>query len=317
VISPIQNRLDNFREQRRVKAGSLIISVFSDAVYPRGGRIWLGSLIGLLAPLQLNERLIRTSVFRLTKEAWLCSEAHGRRADYRLTATGQRRIEDASRHVYAANAPLWDRRWRLIMTIGELDADKRERLQRALLWQGFGALGADCHVHPSADLSLAFDALMAEGNADLLGHLMPLMAADLHFGLSASIVDMVKRAWNLDRLGQDYADFVTLYQPTLESLRQTPLTGVDDESAFLLRTLLIHDYRRLLLRDPELPEVLLSADWPGQQARLLCKEIYRRLLIPSERHLDQHLKLSNGKTPCALPLLTARFQNSDPLSDLV
>ena len=50
VIQSIKTRLDDFRQQRRVQAGSLIISVFGDAILPRGGRIWLGSLIRLLEP---------------------------------------------------------------------------------------------------------------------------------------------------------------------------------------------------------------------------------------------------------------------------
>ena len=314
MIPPIQKRFDDFRQQSRMQAGSLIISVFGDAVLPRGGRIWLGSLIRLLEPLQLNERLIRTAVFRLAKEDWLRTEAHGRRADYLLTPAGQRRFEEASRHIYAANAPLWDRRWRLILTVGEVDSKQRERLRRALFWQGFGMLGSDCFVHPSADLTTAFDALMSDGMADLLSHLMPLLAADSRFGLSASDIDLVQRAWNLEQLASAYAEFVVCYQPILEALRHDAQGEIDDESAFLLRTLLIHDYRRLLLRDPELPEVLLPADWPGQKARLLCKELYRRLLVPSERHLDQHLKLANGSVPEASSMLTERFQNEDPLA---
>ena len=89
------------------------MSVFGDVVLPRGGRIWLGSLIKLLEPLQINERLIRTSVFRLAKEEWLRTEPHGRRSDYLLTPTGLRRFEEASRHIYASNHLAWDRRWRL------------------------------------------------------------------------------------------------------------------------------------------------------------------------------------------------------------
>ena len=89
-----------------MNAGSLIISLFGDAVLPRGGRIWLGSLIGLLAPLDLNERLIRTAVFRLVKEEWMQSEALGRRADYTLTPAGLRRFEESARHIYAAATPL-------------------------------------------------------------------------------------------------------------------------------------------------------------------------------------------------------------------
>lgn len=313
MTPPIQQHLDNFRQQSRMQAGSLIISVFGDAVLPRGGRIWLGSLIALLKPLQINERLVRTAIFRLVKEGWMQSEAQGRRADYMLTPAGQRRFEETARHIYASNTPIWDRRWRLILTVGELDAKQRERLRRAFFWQGFGVLGSDCFVHPSTDLTSAFDALMTDGMSDLLKHLMPLLAADAGSDLSASDTDMVQRAWNLEQLGTSYADFVTRYQPILDSLRHDVQDEIDDESAFLLRTLLIHDYRRLLLRDPELPDVLLPSHWPGQKARLLCKELYRRLLTPSERHIALHMKLANGKTPDALPMLAERFQNEDPL----
>ena len=313
-MPPIQKHLDNFRQQNRMQAGSLIISVFGDAVLPRGGRIWLGSLIGLLEPLQLNERLIRTSVFRLAKEEWLRTEAHGRRADYMLTPAGRRRFEEVSRHIYASHTPIWDRRWRLILTVGELDPTQRERLRSALFWQGFGVLGSDCFVHPSADLTTVFDALMTDGMADLLSRLMPLLAVDPRFGLAASDADMVQRAWNLEKLAAAYADFVTRYHPILKTLRQDVRNEIDDESAFLLRTLLIHDYRRLLLRDPELPDVLLPANWPGQKARLLCKELYRRLLASSERHLDLHMKLANGEIPEASEMLAERFQNEDLLT---
>jgi phenylacetic acid degradation operon negative regulatory protein len=313
VLPPIQKRLDDFRRQGRVQAGSLIISVFGDAVLPRGSRIWLGSLIRLLEPLELNERLVRTSVFRLAKEEWLRTEPSGRRADYLLTPSGQRRFEEASRHIYASSAPRWDRRWRLIITVGELPPKRREALRRALFWQGFGILGGDCFVHPSADLSAAFDALIAEGLSDVLGKLKPLLAADAQFGNAANDVDMVHGAWNLERLAGVYAEFVECYQPVLEQLRAEGQAEIDGESAFLLRTLLIHDYRRLLLRDPELPDVLLPPEWPGQKARLLCKELYRRLLTPSERHLDAHFQLADGQTPEATPALHKRFREDDPL----
>ena len=314
VLPPIQKRLDDFRQQGRVQAGSLIISVFGDAVLPRGGRIWLGSLIRLLEPLELNERLIRTSVFRLAKEEWLRTEPSGRRTDYLLTPSGQRRFEEASRHIYASSAPQWDRRWRLIVTVGELAPKEREALRRALFWQGFGVIGGNFFVHPSADLSAAFDALIAEGLADLLGKLKPLLAADAQFGNAANDVDMVHGAWNLERLAGMYAEFVERYQPVLEQLRADVQVDIDGESAFLLRTLLIHDYRRLLLRDPELPDVLLPAEWPGQKARLLCKEAYRRLLPASESHLDTLFQLANGQTPEASPLLLERFREADPLA---
>lgn len=314
MSNSIQNRLDEFRQQRRVQATSLIISVFGDAILPRGGRIWLGSLIRLLEPLELNERLIRTSVFRLAKDEWLRTETHGRRADYVLTPSGRRRFEEASRHIYASHAPLWDRRWRLILVVGELETKAREQVRRALFWQGFGALGADCFVHPSAELSSVLDALIAEGLADSLGALLPLFAADSRSAQSASDSDLVRRAWDLGALAEAYAAFVAVYQPILTDLQRDNLGEVSEQDAFLLRTVLIHDYRRLLLRDPELPEVLLPADWPGQQARLLCKELYKRLEPLSNRHLDKLLCLADGTVPTEDAAFAERFSQYDPLS---
>jgi phenylacetic acid degradation operon negative regulatory protein len=187
-------------------------------VLPRGSRIWLGSLIRLLEPLELNERLIRTSVFRLAKEEWLRTEPSGRRTDYLLTPSGQRRFEEASATSTPPAPPVGPplaphrhgRRAR---------PKEREALRRALFWQGFGVIGGDCFVHPSADLSAAFDALMAEGLADLLGKLKPLLAADAQFGNAANDVDMVNGAWNLERLAGVYAEFVERYQPVLAQLR--------------------------------------------------------------------------------------------------
>lgn len=312
VSHSLTQRLDDFRAQRRLHAGSLIISLFGDAVLPRGGSIWLGSLIRLLAPLDLNERLVRTSVFRLAKDEWLRTQTHGRRADYVLTDTGRRRFEDASRQIYASHAPLWDRRWRLIFFVGEIPAKDREGIRRALSWQGFGTLGADCCIHPGANLVTALDALVAEGFGEQLRTLMPLLAADAQAGLSASASDLVERAWDLAAIGKAYGEFVDTYQPVLADLRAGH-ADVSDEDAFLLRLLLVHDYRRLLLRDPELPDVLLPADWPGQHARELCRDIYRRLLVPSERHLAQAFTLADGSCPPVDVSFAQRFREDDPL----
>ena len=297
-----------------MKAGSLIISVFGDAVAPRGGQIWLGSLITLLAPLGLNERLVRTSVFRLSREEWLIAKPLGRRSDYLLSPSGQQRVAEAARHIYASTTPFWDRRWRLIMTVGDLAPKDRERLRKSLIWQGFGVLSNHCFIHPSADLMAAFDALVAEGLGNLVGRLKPLVAADpSSLANAASDKDLVRSAWDLDHLAQVYREFVQRYEPILQEYRPAPEASSDEE-AFLLRVLLIHDYRRLLLRDPTLPDVLLPSGWPGQKARLLCNELYQRLLPASERHLDRNFQLADGRTPPGAETLPERFGQVDPLA---
>ena len=304
-----------------MQAGSLIVSVFGDALFPRGGDIWVGSLVQLLEPLALNARLVRTALFRLVKEDWVRPQVHGRRSDYFLSPTGQHRIVEASRHIYANTDPVWDQRWRLILTTGELHAKEREALRSALFWHGFGSLSPTTFIHPSADLGAAFDALLDEGLGALRPSLLPLLAAESGSAGAASSADVVRRAWDLEQLGLRYTSFVQTYQPLLEVARlqgaqpstATDPGAIDDQSAFLLRILLIHDYRRLLLRDPELPTALLPPGWPGQTARLLCQELYRRLLAGSERHLDLYCRLADGSTPGPISASLTRFQATDPL----
>ncbi len=312
---PTRQRLDAFRDQSRGQASSIIITLFGDAVLPRAGRIWLGSLITLLKPLSLNERLVRTSVFRLAQDDWLEAEVQGRRSDYRLTPTGRRRFEEASRQIYAAASAPWDHRWRLIMLVGGFAAPEREQLKRALFWHGFGELGTHSFVHPGADLGAVFEALEAEGMAGLMPRLLPLVAANPKLPITGNDGDMVRSAWDLEQLGRDYAEFVQTYQRILNQWhdRSGAASAMGDDCAFLLRTLLIHDYRRLLLRDPQLPGVLLPVAWPGQEARALCKRLYQQLLAPSERHLDRHLQLASGEVPTPSALLGERFGLSDPL----
>ena len=308
VSAAIEARLERFRQKSRIQAGSLITTVFGDSILPRGGRVSLGSMIQLLQPLGVNERLVRTAVFRLVKEEWLQSEAMGRKTDYMLTPPGYRRFDEASIQIYAADIPGWDRRWRLILVVGEVDGRVREQLRKALFWHGFGETASGSFVHPTANLEMVMDGLLAEGLEKVLPQLMPLIAVNSRAAGCATDGAMVQKAWNLDGLSASYDGFLHKYEPIRDALTACGLNDLSPEDAFLVRTLLIHDVRRLLLRDPQLPEGLLPASWPGNRARHLCRDLYRKLLPLSERHLDAMVCLSNGATPVASRVLASRFE---------
>lgn len=310
VPDALQARIESFARLDRVHAGSLIISVFGDAVLPRGARLWLGSLIQLLEPLGINERLVRTAVYRLVQDGWLVNQACGRRTDYMLTAAGRARFEEASRQIYAARAPRWDLHWRLLLVTGALSPRDRERLRRSLFWQGYGELPGGIFVHPSADVGATFEALQADGLGERRPDLLPLRAERLPLRGTAPDRDLVRQAWNLEALAGDYAAFVARYAPLVAELEAHGPPA--PAPAFLGRTLLIHDWRRLLLRDPQLPEELLPRDWPGERARHVCRRLYRLLLAPAEQHLDERLHLADGHVPGAANWLWQRFE---PLED--
>jgi phenylacetic acid degradation operon negative regulatory protein len=75
----------------------------------------------------------------------------------------------------------------------------------------------------------------------------------------------------------------------------------------MARLLVIHEYRRIILRDPELPEELLPADWAGAAARALCRNLYRLTVPASERHLMATLETAEGPLPEAAPYFWQRF----------
>ena len=148
---PEKNQLDllihNFQQKRPLRAGSLIITLYGDAIVPRGGTVWLGSLMALLEPIGISERLVRTSVFRLTKESWLQAEKVGRCSYYSLTGPGLRRFEQAFKQVYNDHNEQWKGGWCLVF-LSQLDNGKRRIVKEELEWMGFGSLAPKVMSHP-------------------------------------------------------------------------------------------------------------------------------------------------------------------------
>ncbi len=315
VAALVQVQLDRYAQQARPRTGSLIISVWGDAIYPRGGRVWLGSLIQLLEPLGVSERLLRTSVFRLVQENWLATETHGRKADYFLTVSGQRRIEEAASSIYAPVSPSWDHRWRLLQVVEPLTAAEREALRAELYWQGFGVVGHTCFVHPTASLQEAIAILSTSDVRHLVPKLMPMLAVEQSLVGAAGAQVIAQNAWDLAALAERYQVFLQRYQPIYQTLqRPDALYEVPAHTLFLLRTLLVHDYRKLMLRDPHLPSELLPMGWCGHEARRLCGSVYRLLIKPTEQFLDGFMQRADGTVPRAdARMLDSRFNQENLL----
>lgn len=118
--------------ERPPRANSLIITVYGDMIAPHGGAVWLGGFIRLVEPLGLNARLVRTSVFRLSREKWLVSEQIGRRSYYGLTETGRRRFEHAYRRIYEDSRDAWDGDWRVVLLTGDALAPAARRVTQGI-----------------------------------------------------------------------------------------------------------------------------------------------------------------------------------------
>src|SRR5258707_12652479 len=128
-----------FRRQRPLRGGSLIVTLFGDAIMPRGGAVALRSLIDLTAPFGLNERLVRTATARLAQDGWLEGRREGKLSEYHLSDNGRERFAEATKRIYSGPDTAWSGRWTLAVLPPMRAADRKE-IKQELIWRGFGEL---------------------------------------------------------------------------------------------------------------------------------------------------------------------------------
>src|SRR5215212_3317467 len=216
------------------RIASFVVTVWGDAVAPRGGSLWLGSLQAILDRLGCTPGQVRTAMSRLTEEGWLARNRVGRHSFYRLGSRGEASFGAAAARIYAGCAPDWDGFFRLVLGGGPDTAAR-----------GFGALPGGVLVGVA-------------GALDDLPRDAPALLATPRSPAEARAV--AAQAWPLETLAGGYAHFLAGFAPLRDA-------AVPAEEALPLRLLLVHEWRRVVLRDPLLPAALLPEDWPGAPAR--------------------------------------------------
>jgi phenylacetic acid degradation operon negative regulatory protein len=287
MAQPLARIVDQLKREPS-RTGSIVITVFGDAIVPRGGSVWLGTLLEFFKTLDIDSGVVRTAMSRLAADGWLERNKVGRNSFYRLVWKGRQTFDAATRHIYGPQPSDWTGRFELLL-IG--NGEDRDASREALKNAGFGSPLPGVWVAPS-------------------GVPVPEEAAAA-IRLEVSAEDdsgrrLLRESWPLDRTADAYLKFMKTFEPLRGWIgRGERLSDID---AFTARILLIHHYRRVVLRDPLLPEALLPADWPGRAARKLCGEIYRGLLPLSEQWLDRHATDENGPLRPAGEELGRRFE---------
>jgi phenylacetic acid degradation operon negative regulatory protein len=299
----VRKRLEEFSTSQPRYANSLILTIFGDAVCVHGGLIWLGSLIKLVEPLGINQRLVRTSVFRLTEKGILQSKQQGRRSFYSLTHRGFRQFSSADERIYRYHDAVWDGRWRLVFTaFGDIAAEPKEQLKKELKWLGFSRLAAGVYAHPTANPDEVRSML---GELQLGDTVSLMLAQSLDEDPQATSESMIRRCFNFDAMKAEYQAFIDYFEPLLKAAQKTQT--YDEQLSFLLRTLLIHKFRRILLHEPELPHELVPANCLSHQLRELTGQLYKLITPAAERYFMSIAESENGVMPAAGRLYFSRF----------
>ncbi len=282
--------IESFSKSQVVYANSLILTIFGDYICAHGGTIWRGSLLKLVAPLGINQRLLRTSVFRLTEKGILQSQQIGRRSFYFLTEKGFRQFSIAAERIYRYHESIWDGEWRLVLTtLKSMDKDAKERFNKELTWFGFNRLSTGVFAHPTASLDLVQKVI---SEMQLEDSVVTMQAKSMGVNPLKSSTDLIKYCFNTDAMKQEYSEFIELFKAIIPAAGRTKKK--DEELCFLLRTLLIHKYRRILLRESELPHELIPEDCLSRQARDITEQLYKTICAPAEDYFSRIGESADG-----------------------
>jgi phenylacetic acid degradation operon negative regulatory protein len=263
-----------------MEARSALFELYGDHLRSRGGRAPVAALVRLLAPLGITAPAVRTAVSRMVRQGWLHPLRLASGPGYLLTPKAARRWDEAAARVHRAARAGWDGRFDLVLLRGPIGRHPARRLSSL----GYGMLTDQVWVAPRAadevdtvltEAGVAFDRFSA-----------------VHAAGSPGAADVVGRAWDLDRLGQAYDEFVTAQRPLVGAV--TPRSS--DEDAYATRFGLVHAWRSFLVRDPHLPAALLPSPWPGTAAATFFDRHAARLRPAADRYVERCLAAASRST---------------------
>jgi phenylacetic acid degradation operon negative regulatory protein len=264
-MTTLQARCDalirSFRQKPDASARTVLVTVFGDGIEPHGGEVWAGSLLRLVEPLGMNERLVRTSLNRLVGEGLLVTRRHGKRSFYSVTPLARREFLRAERRIYHPRGDPWDGRWTVVVNTSDVAPPP----------------GPSVHISPFDQVDALRQVLSDLGLVNQLAVFRGQVPATV--GLEdADLARLVSS--ELKGLEPAWRKFLRRFRPLAEAGGD-----VEPETAFLAQTLLIHAYRRIVLKEPELPSGLWPPDWAGDAAYDVAARCYHALAGPAELHL--------------------------------
>lgn len=290
--------LGAFRRRRPLRAGSLITTVFGDSLAARKCEVSLSGLIALMAPFGLTERLVRTSIGRLAKDGWVAAQRVGRLSYYRLSVSGEDRFAAATQRIYAAPLNRWDGIWTTLIVPSQLGRDARDRIRDTLRWSGFGQIAPGVYLYPGIDCQDARRLIAADAGTSV-------MVLQARSETAEGDRQMIGQGWDLADLERRYSRFIARFAPAWQAITQGPMP--DPQHCFHVRTLLIHEYRKVHLLDPQLPRLLLPQDWAGNAAYEMCRQMYRRIASRSDAYVQSMLSTRSGPLPAPDVRVELRF----------
>lgn len=259
---------------RQAGAKSLLLTVLGEFARERGS-VWTATVIDALATVGITERNARQALARLGDQGLVEAEKHGRRARWHLTDRGRRVLDDGAERIYSfgPSADDWDGSWLVVIcSIPESQRSARHQFRTRLTFEGFGFLTPTIAISPHAGREPAADQILASLGLD--GTAVTLVSRT---GTLTSDESMLRSAWDLEALAQQYRAFVDDFDREV---------GGPPAEVFGAVVSMVDAWRRFPFLDPELPSTLLPEGWIGERALEVFRDRRRRWRGPAVEWFD-------------------------------
>ncbi|MFE0089217.1 PaaX family transcriptional regulator C-terminal domain-containing protein [Streptomyces sp. NPDC058991] len=248
------------------------------AMVREDGTVDAADLYAVAGLLGMGDQQIRLCVKRLVGEGRFTQQGRGRRATLHAVAdvTGALAPDAAYvRHAYRQDAGLapWDGAWHLFaFAVPESRRAARDALREHLLHLGAAPVQSGLYItaNPVAEL--------VEAQARHLGvieTLTRLTTTDPRIGDTADPRDLAAELWPLGEIAQGHEDLAAFARASLARLTQRPEPS--DAERLTTAVELAARFTAAMRPDPLLPPELLPQPWPGNRARRLAADCWKRL----------------------------------------
>ncbi|MDK3018946.1 PaaX family transcriptional regulator C-terminal domain-containing protein [Pseudodonghicola flavimaris] len=250
-------------DPQNLRVWSVIVSLFGDLAQRPGDRLSGGALSRIIMPAGIKPEAIRVALHRLRKDGWIDSARQGRASAHFLTDYGRAQSAEVSPRIYtrAAAAP---EAWHLL--IAE-DGAGQTALDDLLLAEEYFSI--------ARNVALGAGPVPEDIDDDLLVFDASARTVPAWVRLRACPPELSEAAHGLLR---DLSQADALLPRTPEAISPLQIAT--------LRMLIVHRWRRVVLRQPDLPAAFFPADWPGPACRAAVFDLLDRLPRPALAELE-------------------------------
>lgn len=237
-------------ELDRLRVWSVVITIFGDAVMDRGGVVASTTLAAVISEMGIKPEAFRVAMSRLTKDGWVERTKQGRLSFYQLSKKGADVFDPATKRIYAKQAGS-AQGWRLVVVQGAIEDAPEDAV----------VLGGRAYLTQSKDDAL--DGLVMSGRIEALPE------------------------WAKARIGP--AEIGDGYKDLLAVLQDVSVHGATPLESAVLRCLIVHQWRRLVLRHGDLPLTFFPKDWQGEACRARVHQLLADLAPTANAWFDSEI----------------------------